>query len=458
MKVLVVGCGKVGSNLAVQLCLEGHSVTLLDTRLQQMQDVINSFDVKGIIGDGTSHASLEEAGIADVDLLCAITGSDEKNLLCCLIARQMSNCRLVARVRNPIYSRESSIFRKSFDLAMIINPELAAASEISRVFRFPSAINISTCAKGRVELLKFRVPADSVLCGMKLADIRSRFRCDVLICVAERGSEVMIPSGDFEIRAEDRLSLIASPKDAGTFFSRIGINNNPVDSVLIVGGGTITYYLARQLINTGMKVRIIEVDEKRCHFLAEELPEAEVIMGDGTDEHLLLEEGIGRVKGFAALTGIDEENILVSLYAESVTDGDAKIVTKVNRITFNDVISKMSLGTIVNPKTLTAEYLLQYIRSVDESESSVENLYLLANGRVEALEFYIKEKSAVTDRPLQALDIREGVLIGKINRSSQLITPTGNTELRVGDSVVVIARTEEKLSSINDILKKRADR
>ena len=452
MKVLIVGCGKVGSSLASQLCGEGHSVTVLDNNPNQLTDIMNAYDVMGVVGDGTSNETLIEAGIKDADLLCAITNSDEKNLLCCLIARQLSRCRLVARVRNPIYNKEIPFFREQFDLAMVINPELAAAAEMSRMFRFPSAITINTFAKGRVELLKFRVPDSSPLCGQNLKDIRSRYKHEVLICVAERDGQVRIPSGDYVVNAGDMLSMVGAPKEAAQFFKKIGIAVNPVDNVLIVGGGTITFYLARLLMASGIHVKIIENNRTRCDYLTDELAGAEIIFGNGTDEQILKEEGIDTVRGFAALTGIDEENILLSLYARSMTKTNVKVVTKINRITFNNVIDRMDLDSIINPKTITAEYLLQYIRSMDASESHVENLYRLADGRVEALEFSLKEASKVTGIRLQDLNIRPNILIGKIYRHGRLITPDGQSDLQPGDSVVVIAMAEEQLVHIDDIL------
>lgn len=454
MKVLIVGCGKVGSNLAGQLCEEGYEVSVLDINGESMVDIINSYDVLGIEGDGTSIEALKDADVEQADLLCAVTDSDEKNLLCCVIARQLSSCRLIARVRKPVYSNETDFFRDRFDLAMVINPEMASAMEMARIFRFPSAINIDTFAKGSMDLMSFRVKGDSPLCGLSLSEIRNRFKYDVLICVAVRGENVVIPSGDYVVEAGDVLSLVASQKDAAGFFEVIGITTNPVKSVMIVGGGTITYYLARNLIANGLHVKIVDNDRKRCDVLEEELPRAEIIFGDGTDETLLQEEGIGQVQGFAALTGIDEENVLLSLYAQSVTSVNAKIITKINKITYNKVIDRMNLDSIINPKELTAEYILQYIRSMDSTSSSVQNLYRLADGKVEALEFRIHEDEAgVTNIRLQDMKTKDNVLIGKILRRGEVITPSGQSELHVGDTVVVIAMAKAKLSCISDILK-----
>ena len=453
MKVLIVGCGKVGSTIAEQLCADGHEVMVLDTNAFQMAEATENNDIMGVVGDATNSRALIEAGIRQADLLCAVTGSDEKNLLCCLIARQLSDCRLVARVRNPIYNEEVDIFRSAFDLTMVINPELTAASEISRVFHFPSAVAINTFAKGRMELLTVRLKEEDPMCGRTLAQIRSRSHFDVLICLVERKGEVFVPSGDFVLEGGDLISLVADQKNAAGFFGAMGIVTNPVKSVIIAGGSKISYYLAKMLLQSGIRVKIIEIDKDRCEELADEIPEAQIICADSTNSEVLMEEGIGEVGGFAALTGLDEANIMLSVFAESKNTVGAKIVTKINRKSLIRIIDRMDLDTIINPKSLTAEGILQHIRSLDETDSAVENLYRLADGRVEALEFSIKKESRATGKSLAELKIRKNVLIAKIYRSGELITPGGSTVLQVGDSVVVVARSEDKLSRIDDILK-----
>ncbi len=450
MKILIVGCGKVGATLAVQLCSEGHDITVLDISQERLQFVTDGNDVMGVLGDGTSVASLRAADLEHMDLLCAVMNSDEGNLLCCLIARRFSKCKTIARVRNPIYTEEIQFFKTEFDLAMVINPELAAALDIARVFRFPSAININTFAKGRVELLRFRVKDDSCLVGNSLSRIRSDYRCDVLVCIAKRGDEVTIPSGDYVVEAGDILSVVADPKNASEFFQKIGLMTNPVKNVLIVGGGKITYYLTKMLHHSGISVKIIERDRKRCEVLADDLPYAHIICGDGTDEALLAEEGMRDVQGIAFLTGIDEENIMLSLYARE--ESKAKLVTKINRIKFDRVIEKLDLDSIVNPETTTAEYILQYARSMNNAEgSSVENLYTLENC-LDAMEFILKKPSKVTGIPLKDLNIKDNIIICKIHRNGELITPGGQTTMEVGDTVVLVARRDYKLDNIDDIL------
>lgn len=453
MRVIIVGCGKVGYNIASQLCNEGYDVTVLDKDGDRLQNIASNYDVLAMEGDGTSYNILQEAGIENADLLIAVTDSDERNLLCCLIGSRAANVKTIARVRNPIYSSEVDFLIKGFGIAMIINPEMAAASEIARIFRFPSAISIETFAKGNVELLTFRLGANSILVGRQLAYIRSKLGCDVLVCVVKRGNQVFIPSGTFVAEAGDVLSIIASQGQANDFLRRIGIINNRIGNVLIVGGGTITYYLARKLIEDGIGVKIIEKDRTRCEELSDLLPKAEIIEGDGTNEELLIEEGLEDVSGFTALTGIDEQNIMLGLFAQAKSRNNAKVVTKIAKLTFTSVIDSLDLGSVVNPKDITADYILQFVRSMQASEGSdMENLYKLANKEVEVMEFVIRERTRVVGIPIQDLPIKKNILIGKIYRQGKLITPSGADTMEVGDSVVLVAFRKERLKSIDDIL------
>lgn len=453
MRVIIVGCGKVGYNIATQLCNEGYDVTVIDRNGDRLQNIASSYDVLAMEGDGTSYNTLQEAGIEYADLLIAVTDSDERNLLCCLIGSRAANVKTIARVRNPIYSSEVDFLMKGFGIAMIINPEMAAANEIARIFRFPSAISIETFAKGHVELLTFRLGAGSVLAGRQLSYIRSTLGCDVLVCVVKRGNQVFIPSGTFVAEAGDIMSIIASQGQANDFLRRIGIISNRIGNVLIVGGGTITYYLARKLIEDGIGVKIIEKDRARCETLSDLLPRAEIIEGDGTNEELLMEEGLEDVSGFTALTGIDEQNIMLGLFAQAKSRNNTKVVTKIAKLTFTSVIDSLNLGSVVNPKDITADYILQFVRSMQASEGSdMENLYKLANKEVEVLEFVIRDRTRVVGIPIQNLHMKKNILIGKIYRQGKLITPSGSDTLEAGDSVVVVAFRKERLKSIDDIL------
>ena len=451
MKIIIVGCGKVGYSLVEQLSVENHDITVVDIKEDNVRSITDALDAMGVIGNGASYQTLLEAGIRQADLLIAVTNSDEQNLLCCVIAKKAGNCKTIARVRNPIYNTELEFLRKELGLAMIINPELASASSVARIFQFPSAIKIDTFAKGRIEMLHFRVTADCKLNNYKLLHIRTTLKCEVLACTVSRGEEIIIPRGDFVFCEGDIVSIVATPANAHIFFKKIGINIGHIHTAMIVGGSTIAYYLARRLLSAGISTKIVESNPARCEQLSELLPEATIICGDGTDQNLLLQEGLENVQGFAALTDLDEENILLSLYAKKVSK--AKVVTKVNHTSFNTVLEDLKLDSIIYPRTLTAESIIKYARSMNNSlHINVENLYKLEDGKVEALEFLIKnEDPRITNIPLMNLPIKKNILVCCINRQNRIIIPGGQDVLQPGDSVVVVM-TGERLQDISDIL------
>ncbi len=450
MNIIIVGCGKVGYTLVEQLSGEDHDIVVIDEKEEKVNSITDELDAMGIVGNGISYQTLQEAGISRADLLIAVTGSDEQNLLCCVIAKKTGHCKTIARVRNPIYNSEIPFLREELGLAMIINPELTSASEIARIFQFPSAVKIDTFSKGRIELLHFRVTKECLLNNYELIHIRTTLKCDVLVCIVTRGEEIIIPRGDFVFREGDVVAIVSTPPKASEFFRKIKIGTGRVHTALIVGGGTIAYYLAKRLLSVGIETKIIDQDPERCEHLSELLPKATIICGDGTEQRLLLQEGISSVDGFAALTGLDEENILLSLFAKRTSH--AKIVTKINRINFSGVLNDLNLDSITYPRLLTADVIIKYARSMNESlNSNVENLYKLEDGRAEALEFSIMEPSEVTDTPLEKLRIRKNILICCINRGGQVIIPGGQDTLQVGDSVVVVL-THSRLNDIRDIL------
>lgn len=450
MKIIIVGCGKVGYTLVEQLGSEDHDIVVIDEKPEKVSTITNNLDAMGIVGNGINHQTLIDAGITTADLLIAVTGDDEKNLLCCVIARKTGHCQTIARVRNPIYNKEIEFLKKEFGLAMIINPELAAANEIARIFQFPSAIRVDTFAKGHVELLHFKVTKGSPLIALKLFNLHQTLHSNVLVCTVIRGDKVIIPNGDFEFAANDIVSIVAKRRDAIDFFRKIGLEKNRVSNTIIAGGGKISYYLAKSLLMSGIKTTIIEINQQRCEFLSEQLPKATILCGDATDKELLSEECIEKAAGFAALTDLDEENILLSLYANGISS--AKTVTKVNRINFTSVINKLDLGSIIYPRVITAEYIIKYVRSMNNSlNSNVEALYKLEDGKAEVLEFLLKENSAVCNIPLQDLKIRKNTLICCIYRNHQVIVPSGQDCMMPGDSVM-IATSGYNISDIKEIL------
>ncbi len=451
MQIIIVGCGNVGVTLTEQLMREGHNITVIDKQAECVEEVTNQFDVMGMVGNGVSFTVQNEAGIADADLLIAVTASDEVNLLCCLIARKTGGCHTIARVRNPIYNKEISYIKEELGLSMVINPEYAASCEISRLIKFPSAIEVDTFAKGRVELLKCRIDEGSVLHGKPLTYISGGLRCDVLICAVERGDDVFIPSGNFILQEKDFITIVASPKKADDFFKKIGAVTDRIKSCMIIGGGETTYYLAKQLLPMGIEVKIIELDEARCDELSELLPQATIIHGNGTERSLLYEEGLLNEQAVVSWTSMDEENIMLSLFAKSVSK--AKTITKVHRISYDELIASLDLGSVLYPKHITAEYIVQYVRAMQNSiGSNVETLYRLIEDKVEALEFRVYENSELVGVPLKNLRLKENLLIACINRRGNIITPGGQDTIEIGDTVIVVT-TNQGFCDLKDILR-----
>ena len=452
MKIIIIGCGKVGFALAEGLIQENHDVTIIDSSAERMQGVTEELDAMPVIGNGSSISTLLEAGATDADLVIAVTGSDELNLLCCLIAKKQWNCHTVARVRNPVYNQEIELIKQSLGISMIINPELAASAEIARLLRFPSAIKIDTFAKGRVELLKFRLLPEFKLNQITIADLPRHAKCDVLVAGVERGENAHIPNGNFVLQDGDLITIIASPKNAAAFFRNIGLKTNQVKNCIIVGGGTIAVYLARQLLEMKIRVVIIERNEHRCQELNEYLPEATIIHGDGTNKKLLMEENLEGAEAFVTLTNMDEENIMLSLFARKISK--AKLITKVNRMSFDNILDQLDLGSVIYPKYITADYILRYIRAMQNSiGSNVETLYHILDGKAEALEFCILENSPVVGIPLKDMQLKNNLLLGCIHRKGKVIIPRGNDSIAVGDTVIVVT-TQKGLDDIQDILKK----
>lgn len=451
MNIIIVGCGKVGSTLADQLNEEGNNITVVDVSSKYVDDVTTRYDVMGVVGNGATHTVQKEAGIENADLFIAVTGSDELNLLCCIIARRAGHCRTIARVKNPIYSAEAAYLKDELGLAMVINPEYAAAEEISRVLRFPSAMKIETFAKGRVELLKFKLPEQSPLVGMSVKDTVIKLHCDVLVCTVERGSDAYIAKGDFVFEGKDVISIIASPKNAQDFFEKIDYKTQAVKNVIIAGGGDTTHYLCDILEKTGISVKIIEKRLERCKELCDKWNNTAVIYGDASDREILLEEGIERAGAFVALTGLDEENILLTLYAKSVSR--AKLVTKINRVDYDGITRGLELDSTVYPKSITSDIIVRYARAMKNTVgSNMETLYNVIKGKVEASEFIVREGSQITNTPLSELKFKENVLIAAILRGKKVIIPRGYDMILPGDAVVIVSEAMG-LHDICDVLR-----
>lgn len=450
MNIIIAGCGGVGNTLAEQLTAEGHAVTVMDCDSRQLQTVVSQYDVMGVQGNSTSYVTQMEAGIDKADLLIAVTNHDEVNMLTCLIAKKAGDCQTIARVRSPQYFTEIDYIRDELGLSMAVNPEFAAAQEISRLIQIPSAMEVDTFAKGRVNLIKLEIPENSDLNQLMLTEFSAKIGVEALICIVERNDEVYIPGGEFVLQAGDKIYVTMQISALNTFLNRIGIKEKPIRKVLIAGGGTLGYYLGRILVEAKMQVKMIEQDSARCAELSELLPKAMIINGNATDRQLMTEEDIETTDAVVAVTNYDEENLLLALYANKVSH--AKIITRINRLSFGDVLHDLPIGSTVTPKDITAEYIIRYVRSMQNSYgSNVETLYRMVDNQVEALEFHVGQDARVTHATLGELRIKKNTLICCISRDKKVIRPTGRDRIQPGDSVIVVT-TNRGLNGIDEIL------
>lgn len=384
LKIIIVGCGKVGANLVDQLSKEGHDITVIDKKAEKIQDITNTYDVMGLVGNGASYSTQMEAGIEETDLIIAVTDSDELNLLCCTVAKRVGKCAAIARVRTPDYSEETGYLREQLGLALIINPELEAAREVARILYLPTALEVNSFAHGQAELVKFKVPEGNLLNGLSLAYLGKNITNDILICAVERNGEVYMPNGDFVLQSGDVVSFVSERHIARDFLKQIGLATRQVKDTMIIGASKAAYYLAKELLNMGISVKIIEKEKENCESLSVKLPKAIIINGDGTDPDILKEEGIETVQSFIPLTGIDEENIMLTLYAKQVSK--AKVVTKINRVNYKQVINNLDLGSLVYPKYITSEAIIAYVRAKKNSMGrDIETLYHMFDSRVARL-------------------------------------------------------------------------
>lgn len=451
MKIIIVGVGKVGLALTKHLSRE-NKVTIIDQNPQLVDNIINIYDVMGVCGNGASYDVQKEAEADKADLLIATASSDEINILTCLVAKKLGIPHTIARIRNPEYEKQLRFMREELGLSMSINPEKATAREIARVLRFPAAMKLESFSKGRLELVEYRLPENSALHGMQLSDLYRNIRVRVLICAVSRRDETYIPSGDFVLQAGDKIYLTAAPHELEHFFRHLGVFRGRASSVMIVGASKLCYYLASQLIDMGMSVKIVDQNRQRCVEIEERLPKALVIVGDGTDSELLQEEGIGQIDAFVAITGLDEANILMSMSAARQSR-DCKVVAKINRRSLMELVSTEGMiDSVVSTGAVTTELILKYIRSMKNATGSqVKTLHRIVDEKVEALEFGIKENYPFVGVPLRDLRIKSGILVaGIVRRSGRIVIPTGDDVINQGDDVIVVA-TDTGIQDIRDI-------
>lgn len=450
LSIIIVGGGKIGRTLIEQLDKEGHDITIIDKSAATIQTLTDSYDILGIVGNGASYTVQMEAGVDKADLIIAVTDSDELNLLCCTVAKMVGNCSAIARVRTPDYNTEIPYLREKLGLAMIINPEYETANEISKILSLPSALEVNSFAHGQAEMIKFKIPEGNMLHDKTIAELGKSIIASMVICVVERGGEIYIPSGHFRLKSGDTLSFIASRKDVIAFLEQIGIPTHQVKDTMIIGGGKAAYYLSTFLLHQNIHVKIVETNRTRCEELSLLLPKATIINGDGTDEDLLIEEGIRSTHSFIPLTGSDEENILLTLNAQKISG--AKVITKINHLNYKSVVGSLELGSVIYPRYICSEAIIAYVRAKKESRNSnIETLYHLADHRVEALEFEVKQESPVTGTPLFQLSLKKNLLIACINRDGNIIIPSGHDTIEVGDEVTVVT-THSGFRDLQDIL------
>ena len=449
MKIVIIGDGKVGYKLAKQLSSEKYDIILIDNNEEKLRKSIERMDVFCVAGEGGSVEVQQRADVPHADLVIACTSTDECNMLSCLIARRLGARHTIARVRNPIYYKQIDFLKKDLHLSMVVNPELIVAGDITRLLLFPDASKVETFVKGRVELVEFPIHCGK-LEGLSLSELYARFQVQVLVCAVESGETVLIPDGDYILKAGDKLHIAASHQNMEQFFKKIALRKEKIKNAMICGGGRVAYYLASQLCNLGMNVKIIERNRERCEELCELLPKATIINGDATEHDLLIEEGIEKTDAFIALTGMDEENIIMSLFASK--QSVSKVIVKINEDRRAMMIDELGLDSIVSAKTATADAILGYVRARRNSQCSanVETMYQLLDGRVEALEFIIKSENAYTGVPLKDLNLKVNNIIACIARGRKIIIPNGDDSIQVGDSVVIITMTKQ-IRDLDDI-------
>ena len=453
MKIIVAGCGKIGERIVASLVEENHEILIIDKDPAIVEEMTNIYDVMGVCGNSADSDIAIEASAGECDLYIAVTDSDELNMLSCFVAKRLGAENTIARIRAPEYNDNSLVFMKdNLEISMPLNPERLAAHELFNILKFPHALKVETFVRRTIELTEVRVPEGSVLDGMKLIDVRAKFKAQVLVCCVQRGEEVLIPDGNFVICAGDRIGVTAPHGELQKFFRATGFLQKQAKNVIILGGSRTAYYLAQMLISIGVSVKIIDKDEKICEELGTALPKAVVIYGDGSEQELLIEEGIKDADAFISLTGSDETNILVSMFA--MMNGVKKVIAKVNRDEIAPMASRLGLDCIISPKRMVSDVVVSYARALQNSRgSNVETLYKLMDDKAEALEFNVRKDAPLLGVPLKDLKLKKNILIIGIARKGELITPSGLTEIHEGDRVVIITTTQG-YGDISEILAK----
>ena len=452
MKIIIIGNGKVGYTLAQQLSGDGedHDLILIDKNPDALRNADGVLDILCMEGSGASIQVLLEAGVRSADLVVAVTGSDELNMLCCLIAKKLGAKHTVARVRSPEYYKEANLLKREIGVSMIINPEYAAAQEISRLLRVPAAFSVEAFARGLVEMIGFPLLESDGMAGIPLAEYNRRHPNGVLMCAAIRGGEVFVPNGAFVPQVGDKVYIIGSQRETARFFESLGRSGSGIRHITVLGGSKIATYLTWAVEKVGMKVRIVEQDPAKCEALADKLPGSLIIQGDGTDSAVIETENLLSTDAFIALTNRDEENLLMAMSAQRA--GVTKVIAKMNRLNYIEMMREFGVDSIISPKEITANQISAYVRAITGTQgSAVEHLYKLLGGAIEAVEFTAVPSTSFLDKPLKELRLKDGMLVAAIAREGKTIIPDGNTSIHVGDRVIVMAKSFF-LHELDDIL------
>lgn len=450
MKIIIIGTGKVGKAILEHISKEGHDLCIIDSNPKIIDDLVNRYDISGVSGNGASYEIQRKAEVNKADIVITCTSSDEVNILACMVAKKIGAKNTIARIRNRDYYEQINFMKKDLGLSMVINPEQEAANEIVRILDFPQALKIDTFAKGKIDLMELYVSEDSPLVGLSLQNIRKLYQVQVLVCAIQREKEVFIPSGDSVILGKDKINITGNRNEILKFLNKLGIIKTRIDSVTVIGGGKISYYLSEKILKNHYSLKIIERDEKRCLELSELFPNADVICADGTDQEVLLDEGINHTDALISLTGIDEENIITSMYANNIKV--PKIISKINRDNFASMFETTGMASIITPKNIAAIRVVSYVRALNNSRgSNVVTLYKLVNNEVEALEFTVNSHCRYLETPLKDVNFKKGILFAAIIRNNETIIPGANDYLKVNDSVIVIT-TNKFLDDLNDLL------
>lgn len=450
MKIIIAGDGKVGLALTRQLAHEGHELVVIDSNQRVLEQSLHKCDVMTVQGNCATMSTLRNAKVEDAELLIAATSADEINLLCCLTARNMNPLlHTIARVRSPEYLEQIFSMQEDFGLSLTINPERAAAQEILRLLQFPGFLKRETFGKGRVEIVELRVQADGLLENVELSRLTQVLGCKVLVCAVVRGDHAFIPSGNDMLKKDDHIYVTAPTDVLSRLMKKLGIITKKTRHVTIIGGGRVSFYLAQNLLLAGVQVKIMELDSDKCMKLAKLLPEAAIICADGSSQEVLESEGLAQTDALVTLTGLDELNVIMSMYGSA--RGVPQVVTKVNRMESVGMLKNLDIGSIISPKELCSTQIVQYVRAMQNQTGAAIAMHHIADGQAEALEFRVDKETLFAGKPLKDIQLKQNVLISCITHGGHTVIPDGNSKFRNGDTVIVVTGRETPILSLNDI-------